>query len=236
MFLIQRIAILCLTGWLCISSAMSQVIAPETSFRRYLPAFTGIETKDFIDVYITQGDSEMVKIEGQPSDLQFVQTDVIGGTLVIGWAFKNPLKSFEHVKVYVTCRQINNLRVSGTGTVTSITPIVTPGFQVYVTGSGLVSMQLECDSINAFVNSGAELILAGTARRLVCYNGGSGSIRAFQMEAEHVVAENKGIGVCEVHPVYTLSAIASGAGKIYYTGEPKITGLVTKGLGKVIKR
>src|ERR1700743_86325 len=95
--------------------------AVSTIEDRHLTGFNAIKLSSSYDVYITQGTTESVKVEGTDEEREHLVTEVKDGVLNIynkkhsGWNFSwgNNKKTI----VYVAVKDINSIGVSGSGDV-----------------------------------------------------------------------------------------------------------------------
>src|SRR6476469_3580868 len=86
---------------------------------RNVGAFDGIHVLGSMDVVITPGTEPSVKVEADENLLKYILTNREGNTLVIRTRNGYNLDSRSGIKVYVTAPTLEELEVSGSGSVVS---------------------------------------------------------------------------------------------------------------------
>ena len=170
-------------------------IASET---RNIRGFSSVTLAGIGNLYLTQGETESVRIEAEDNLIPYFETSVQGSTLTIG--IKNQyiginLQPTKPVKFYVTLPKIEAVTLAGSGNIFA-GEIQTSAFKISLLGSGNIS----ADSLTATT---ANLRLAGsgdinigsvTADGLTANIAGSGNIKVSMLKATTVSATTAGSG------------------------------------------
>jgi len=167
------------------------------SEQRSVAAFEGIKVSGIFRVEAVAGREQSVEIEADDNLLPLITTEVRDGMLVI--STKENIRPRSTLVVRVSNPTIAKIQSSGVAKVTA----------------SELSGPFELDMSGA---SKAEL--KGNVSELKVRVSGAAKIEATELEATN--AEVRASGACKVNVSVTgeLKATASGASKIYYTGEP----------------
>ena len=202
--------------------------------QRSVTGFTGIETHGDIDIIAAQGDFN-VRVSADQNILQYIETVVVNGRLMV--RFKNgiSLRDYDEAKVYVTAPDLNAFETHGSGDITSQGKIAGKDkMQVAIYGSGDIKLHLDCPEINTETHGSGDIELEGETKNLSGRTSGSGDMKASRLKAENVKISVSGSGDTEVFASESLDVEVTGSGDVNYKGSPKISTNV-HGSGSVSK-
>jgi len=157
-----------------------------------------------------------------------------GNTLNISASGRNSRISRFVVDVYSP--RISNVTISGSGNFTAVDAIVTPRFDVNISGSGRMNGRVDCTNFNGRVSGSGSINISGSARNANIRVSGSGSFNGFNFQSQSVSAEVSGSGSANVHALGSLNARISGSGSIVYAGEPNNIDRRISGSGRIVRR
>lgn len=247
----MRYSFLCiviLTAFLC-SPAYSQ---RET---RTVSSFNKISFGIAADLYLTQGNTQKLELEGNKDDLDKIETEVVGGQLKIHikdyhWFNWN----MGTVSVYITAPEINEVSLGGSGKITGTNTIKSTDMRVSVSGSGKLQMDLNCDNLkldvsgsgrmDLSVNTGdidedisgsGSINLKGNAANADLEISGSGKLEAADLQVKAYTIHISGSGRGNISVSDAITANISGSGSILYKGNPDKVISKVSGSGKVRK-
>jgi hypothetical protein len=170
-------------------------IADET---RTVSSFSSVSLVGIGDVYLTQGESESVRIEAEDNLIQYFDTSVQENTLRIGIKDQylgTTLRPTRPVKFYVSLPKIDAVTVAGSGNILAGS-VRTDVFKISVLGSGKVT----ADDVTA---TNLEINLAGsgdvslgkvTATDLKLTIAGSGDLMVNTLAADKINSSSTGSG------------------------------------------
>ncbi len=205
-----------------------------TTEQRSVTSFTGVETHGSIDIIASQGNFN-VKIETDQNLLQYIETYVENGRLIVRFKQGISLSNFRGAKAYVSAPQLNAFETHGSGDINSQGKISDPNkISIGVSGSGDINLELDCPDITTETHGSGNITLAGETKSLTCKTNGSGDLKAANLKAENVKTSIHGSGDNEVFASESLDVEISGSGDVHYRGEPKISTSV-HGSGSVSK-
>jgi hypothetical protein len=129
-------------------------------------------------LYLRQGNTQKVELEGSREVLSKVETEVEGSKLVIEMPGKwNWRDNDEKITVYVTVKDLQGASVGGSGDIIGETKFSTGDLDLNVSGSG--SLKIEVDAkgeVDADVSGSGELNVSGSAKSFNSDVSGSGRV------------------------------------------------------------
>jgi hypothetical protein len=202
--------------------------------QRNLTGFTGVETHGSIDIIASQGNYN-IKIEADQNLLQYVETNIENGRLIVRFKDGISLMDFNGAKVYVTAPELNAFETHGSGNISSQGKISDKNkIDIAISGSGDIQLELDCPEIKTGTHGSGNITLSGETKNLSSRTSGSGDVKAANLKAESVKVSIHGSGDTEVFASESLEADISGSGDVHYKGAPKVNTSV-HGSGSVTK-
>lgn len=199
--------------------------------------FTSISFGISGDLYLTQGNSTKVVIEGDEEDLEKIQTEVSGDRLRIytknsnwNWNWGN-----SKIKVYITVKNFDGLNVSGSGDAVSDGVIRGGDVKLSISGSGSMDMKLEATTLDMGISGSGSISLRGKAVSSDLSISGSGKLDAADFIVETVEVHISGSGSARVHATKEIDSRISGSGSVRYAGDPDKVYNKSSGSGSVRK-
>ncbi len=189
---------------------------------RNVSTFTKISFRVPGKLYLRQGATQKVELEGKKDVIKEIETKVEGGKLVIGkegswtdWSWGD--KDDDEVNVYITVKDIEALSVSGSGDLIGETKITSGDLDLNVSGSGTLKIEADASGdLEADVSGSGNIDLKGTCKRFNSDVSGSGKV---MMSIN--ISDNADFGV-------------SGSGKIMASGSAQKVKASISGSGKVL--
>jgi hypothetical protein len=193
---------------------------------RQVSGFHGISVTSGIDLYLTQKNTEEVVVEAEPEDLDKIITRVEGGILKIYLkeksSFFNLSWNKDSRKVYVSFKFLDKLEASAGSDVISQDLLKLEKLNLDASSGSDVKLELEAGDLVVESSSGSDIFLKGKALVLQA-NASSGSdINASELQTRKCTASVSSGSDMRVNVTEELSANASSAGDISYSGNPKI--------------
>lgn len=199
-------------------------IATQTVFSqkrevRNVSTFTKISYGVPGTLYLRQGDTQKVELEGDPDVLEKIETEVNGDRLSIrseekwfNWNWGDDDK----ITVYITVKDINSLHVSGSGKLIGETPIRSGDMDLKVSGSGNLKVEVNASGeMEADVSGSGNIELKGKCQEFNSDVSGSGRVRAAVTIAENATFGISGSGKIEVSgSVKNVKTSISGSGRL----------------------
>jgi len=192
-----------------------------------LADFTGVSLGFSGDVYLRQGKTQSVRVEGQQNLIDHLNTDVVDGV----WKMKFNAKNVNYkskFKVYITVPTLTYAKVSGSGDMstqgafTGLNDLVAG-----VSGSGDLVMDVECKTLSVKVSGSGDVEMSGNANAANIRVSGSGTYDGYDMKTKNCEARVTGSGDISTYASETLIANVTGSGDIDYKGGARVKAKVT---------
>ncbi len=205
-----------------------------TTEQRSVTGFSGVETHGSIDIIATQGNYN-VKVETDQNLLQYIETVIQDGRLVVRFRRGISLSDYKTAKVYVSAPNFRVFETHGSGNIRSEGKVSHPErMGIDISGSGNIQLSLDCPEVVAETHGSGNTMLNGETKNLSSRTDGSGDLKAADLKAESVKVSIHGSGNNEVFASESLEVEIFGSGDVHYRGEPKINTSV-HGSGSVSK-
>lgn len=208
-YLLPVLFLLILSG--CIKEYVSGSGAITSENRNLGGTFTSIQVKGSINVQLKQGDTTKVVVKDYENLLLYLETRLVGNTLII--EYNDAWINRSAGEVTLTVPRIADIDVSGSSDIGTIGNFNFTDLSINVSGS-------------------SGLFLAGTAKNLNVKISGSGDIRAFEMPSDSARITISGSGSGQLNVKKLLDVNISGSGDLIYKGDPSVSSRVT-GSGRV---
>ena len=183
--------------------------------RTFTSNFKEIRIEGSMNVLVKQGDSMRVVAKDFGNIIPYLETKIVGNTLVIKYEDKAWVSNSAG-EVTVTLPTLTNVELTGSGDVGTIGHFNFTDLSLLISGSGDFSFVGACKNLNAKIS-------------------GSGDIRAFDLPTEAINARISGSGNMQLNVSRTLDATISGSGDIIYKGTPTTVTKSISGSGSVRK-
>jgi hypothetical protein len=202
--------------------------------QRNITGFTAIDAEGSIDIVVSKG-AYKVGVKADENMMQYVVTEVTEGRLSVRFKSNVSFIDFDDVTVYVSAPDINEFDAHGSGNINGEGRMTDSNkIKVSVFGSGDITLDLDCPSIESEIHGSGNITLSGETKDISCAIHGSGDFKASDLKAENAKISIHGSGDADVYASESLDAEISASGDVHYKGEPKITSTV-HGSGEVSK-
>ncbi|MBI4946740.1 MAG: DUF2807 domain-containing protein [Bacteroidetes bacterium] len=218
--------------WDCIKRTGEQ-----TTDTRTLPPFTKIYLKDNIDVFITQGAVQEVKIESGKNLTSLIKTKVIDGELRISNDNKcNWARSYKKgtIEVYITLPTLIRIEHDGSGQVKSQNTIMCDVINIQTKESGDVELSLHANTTFLQCLGSSDITLHGTSSNLGIYHVSEGYLYCEDFPVDVMWGGSYSSGNEYLNVKLSLGVTIGWVGNIYFTGNPSTIETKGKGQGKLI--
>src|SRR5690349_7647082 len=189
--------------------------------KRSVSGFTKISFRMPGKLYLKQGSTNSVELEGDKEVLDKVEASVEGGKLTIGLKDENKWFNWrdwdnDKITAYVTVKDVEGIYVSGSGDLIAQTKITGSDMDLKVSGSGNLTAEIEAGNVDADVSGSGDLNLKGKIRSIDTDISGSGKV-----SFDGAIAGSAEIGI-------------SGSGKFMASGSASEIKTTISGSGKIL--
>ena len=218
---------------LIIFLSISNVEAQVTSKMLDLPSFRSIYVNSNYTVYVKQSNKQEVKVDALTEIFEISEFKVENDVLHINikrkkevknkslWSKIDDIKISPTLKVMVSMRDVNELKVNGGGRIVGENSIASNDLKLSVTGSGSMNLDIKGRELDAEISGSGDMALKGYASELDVKMSGSGSLKGFSLELERAEANISGSGTCEINVSDNLEAEVYGSGNLKHKGATK---------------
>jgi hypothetical protein len=190
--------------------------------QRNTSGFTTVETHGSIDIIVSQG-AYKIQVESDENLLQYIETQVENGRLLVHFKDGLWLTHYNSAKVYVTAPVLTGFETHGSGNISSEGKISDNGkMKMIISGSGDIKLDADCPDIETETHGSGNITLAGESKNISSKIFGSGNVRAGNLKAEDVKVAVHGSGDTDVFASVSLEVKVFGSGDVRYKGSPKI--------------
>ena len=202
---------------------------------RTITSFTRLSIDGVFNVFINQGEKEVVKVETDENLQSVIETINTGSTLNIKWKEKASVKKSTKMNIYVTIKELKSRDISGVGDVSTTSILKLENLELKISGVGNTSLEMNCKSFTADISSVGNIKLKGTADNVSVTASGTGNLKALDFIVKKLSINVSGTGNVEVYADEEINITSSGIGNISYKGNAVVKTMNTSGIGKVKK-
>ena len=207
--------------------------ATNSTEERTVSGFSGIDIRSFGRVFLTQGDSESLVIEGRDNLVPLVKTNVRNGVLVIEMDANIDVfhKDMQELLTFtITLKDLNSLDVSGLAGI-EMNTLSTSSLDVNMSGAGQLQLwELAADEVSINLSGLGQVEIAGEVSHANIDISGAGEVKAPDLKCQTAEVNIPGLGSATVWVTDTLTGSISGGGSVSYYGNPT-TNTDSTGLG-----
>ncbi|NMM48644.1 head GIN domain-containing protein [Marinigracilibium pacificum] len=187
-------------------------------------------------VYLSIG-STSIRFEGDSDDIEELETEIKGGKLDIrkrnnkswGWS------SSDDIKIYISTPQVNDISLSGSGTIEGKSKFKSSSMKISLSGSGDINLDVDADELKVYLTGSGDINLKGSGNDASAMVTGSGDIDMKNCEVKNMDAKVTGSGDLLVYVTQSLNSSIMGSGDIGYKGNPDKVNNNTMGSGDLEK-
>jgi len=196
--------------------------------------FDSIQVEFPAQVFISQGQTESVKVKAEDNFLPGLKTEVRNGTLEIFYKTGNDdrVNPTEPVIITIVVKDLTEIEFSSAGELT-IAGVKTDKLDISLSGAGNIKMtDLDVEDLSVVLSGAGSMSASGSATNLNVEINGFGSFSGGDLHASTADVVLSGAGSATVWVDKTLDAEISGAGSVNYYGKASVTKQIG-GLGNV---
>ena len=210
-----------------------------TDDERQVSGFSGITISGRHNVYITMGNTESLRLEGDATAINEIETKVEDGVLKIRNKKQMNTRSWNNtgkVNIYIQAKNLNNLVLSGSGDVEVNGKVKSANLNNTISGSGSIEVTMEVENYSAVISGSGEISAKGYAKNAKITIAGSGDFDGRNLKTSNSSAKVSGSGDISIIADKQLDAVVSGSGDIRYSGNASVnstksgSGNISKGL------
>jgi hypothetical protein len=196
--------------------------------------FSQIEASRGIDVYLTQSDSQSIKVQADENLHDIIITKIENGVLKI-YAEENIRRS-ESKKIMVNVTNLTSVSATSGSDVFSTNTLKADGIKLMTTSGADIEVEIDAQSTTLASTSGSDIKVKGTTNTLSASATSGSDIDAKYLISQVCTAAVTSGADIVVHAEEKFSAGATSGGDIKYYGNPKNTNISDAISGSVKKQ
>ena len=203
---------------------------------RKVENFNKLDIDGTFNIYLSQGDTESLRIETDDNLHQYILTKVVNGKLIIKVAKNVNFRNVTKNNIYIKVKDIELINAGGMCDISGTTKINSD--KLFINASGMTNIKLNifCDQLNIKSSGMSDCIFKGKADVIIIDSSGTNDIIAKDFIAEKAFIQKSGMSDISVYANKEISISSSGIGDITYYGNPVIKKLEKSGIGDIIKK
>jgi hypothetical protein len=200
---------------------------------RDVSGFDSVALSGFGEVIITQSDKESLTVETDDNLMQYIETQVRGRTLELGFTDDDILlRPSKSIIFRLSVIELTALDSSGAG-LFEMDELDADRLKVNLSGAGDIGIDsLSATDLVVTVSGAGNIKLAGQVETQEIDLSGLGNYNAPDLESQAATVRISGAGSAGIWALDTLDVTISGAGNVDYYGSPEVSKNIS-GLGKV---
>lgn len=188
--------------------------------------FTEISVSSGIDLYLTQSNSENIRINAHPDLIKDVIIEKEGNSTLrirykdgVNWGrlFKN-----QSIKVYINYKTLKGLSASGGSDVYTENTLKTDRLSISASGGSDLKMEVVTKDIEIHASGGSDIDLKGSATNMQASTSGGSDVNALNFVVDYAKVSSSGGSDANIHVNKALEASASGGSDINYKGSASV--------------
>ncbi len=187
-------------------------------------SFTKIHLNGDAKIFLRQDSISSVRFTGD-DDAEDAMTSIKNGTLMIDGSPDND--------VNISIANLQEIKISGNGSVTGISTFNTEDLRLNVDGNGKIVLDVNATNVTAQLLGIGKITLSGSANDVNLSIPGSGKIDAMGLKSGKANVNISGVGKIMVDATEVLNSNISGSGNVYYRTLPKFRNDNITGIGNV---
>ena len=202
---------------------------------RDVSGFDSVALSGFGEVIITQGDEESLTVETDDNLMRYIETQVRGGTLELGFTDDILLRPSKSIIFRLSVIDLTALDSSGAGKF-EIDELDADRLEVTLSGAGDIRIDsLTATDLVVTVSGAGNIEVAGQVKTQQFNLKALGNYNASDLESQAATVRISGAGSASIWVHDTLDVVISGAGNVEYYGSPDVTQDIS-GVGSVKSR
>jgi hypothetical protein len=218
---------------LLLLSAGTIAFAQTTKKTLELPEFKAIYVNSSYTVMLKQTNKQEVVVEALTEIFDVSEFKVENGILMINvekkpetasksiWSKIDDIKLNPTMKVSISMKNVNELRVNGAGKILSENSIASDQILLGLAGTGAMDVDIKGNAVTVELSGSGTMTLRGYATSLTGMVSGSGNLKGFECPLETANLKVSGTGGAELNATGNADIFVFGSGAVKLKGNTK---------------
>jgi len=232
-------AVLMLAGAMAFAQG-TKVINDKNAVKRSVQGYHGVVISSGIDLYLNQGGEEAVAVSSSDPEMRDrIITEVENGILHIyienkGWHWN--WSGDKHLKAYVSCKELDELRASGGSDVYIDGAIQSDRLAIHLSGGSDLHGKATVSDLTVEQSGGSDSYIGGSATRLHVHASGGSDFHGYDLATDNCQADASGGSDIYVTVNKELDAMTSGGSDVHYKGNGVVRESHASGSSSISRR
>lgn len=209
--------------------AASQLYAQDITLKPTVSGFTTLKISSGVQVFLTQGDSESLRIDARGFSEKDIIAEVDGSELKLsirlqGWLGSNKAdrNTSRYVKMYLTARQLREITVASGAQLTGEAAFQAEKIELAARSGAQLTVDLKATDVTLSAGAGSTATVTGSAKTLSASASGGATIDAKSLVTNTCQAEATSGATVQVYAENELFMKASTGGSVNHSGPGRI--------------
>ena len=206
-----------------------QLAAQDITLNPRVSGFTTLKVSTGVQVFLTQGGTESLRIEARGFSKDDIITDVNGGELKLsirlqGWLGNNKANrnNNRYVKAYLTARQLSDITVTSGAQLTGEGTFTAQKLGLHSKSGAELELDIKATDVELSAGAGATARVSGSAQTVSATASGGATVEAKELTANTCQAESTSGATVRVYAENELFMRASTGGSVSHSGPGRV--------------
>lgn len=181
--------------------------------------FSSIKATEGLNVYVTQSDTESIRVEADANLQDLIITEVVDDVLKIHT--KQNIGNSKSKKVIISFKNISAIKTTSGSNLLSTNTIDAAHLTLETTSGSAMTLSVNSNNLDCNSSSGSILNLSGKSAKLTAEATSGSTIKAADLIAESSQVKASSGANLSINTSKELKAEASSGGTIKYSGNPE---------------
>lgn len=200
-------------------------------------SFTGISVSGSVDLYLSQGNEEVVVVSAATPDLRDrIVTEIKNGMLEIYFKDKGLRWTRDKkLKAYVSFKTLSRLEASGASDIYANGVIKSNALQLILSGASDFKGAVDLQELSLNQSGSSDSQISGRADKVHIQVSGASDVKGYDLITDYCDANASGASDIQLTVNKEIKAIASGSSDISYKGNATVSNVKSSGASSVKK-
>ncbi|RIV17934.1 DUF2807 domain-containing protein [Fibrisoma montanum] len=210
-------------GTFLLTLASIAAVAQDETRTFSLSNFDKVSLGSAFTISVRQGSNYSVKASGRKQDIDDLEANVSGGTLVVRYRQNMRRNNRERVNIDVVMPALRGADLSGASTSTITGFRKQDALDLSVSGASTSTIDVDADRLTMDLSGASNVTLKGRADKVKGDVSGATRLRAYDLKTETATVDASGASSVQINAAKELTVEASGASSVRYKGAPSIS-------------